>query len=324
MSTPMSTPTPRPPASSGRFVPPRRRNRVDTVVGVIGVIGRIFVVAGVMLLFFTAYLLWGTGVYTKQQQSHFKAQIGANPIVSDKAIAEGKIPAARPTKAPKLGDPLFSIKVPKIGLDTIVVEGVGVDELKKGPGLFPDCATKETSECVSGAKYPGENGNVAISGHRTTYGAPFFRLNELKKGDVIDFVSGRARYRYRVREQKIVDPVGGFQEVEQAGRTELTLTSCHPRFSAAQRLVIKANFEGSSLVAAGPSGQGPQRSAAPPVIPTDVIVLGSVAIASALASLGLSKRYRWTAAYVALGIVGAAGLWVGVFPRVLSLMPENF
>ncbi len=323
MSTPMSTPTP-PRHQTRQFVPPRRRSRVDTVVGVIGVIGRIFVVAGVLLLFFTAYLLWGTGVYTKHQQNQFEQTLRVNPLVTDKAIAEGKIPPARPAKAPKLGDPLFSIKVPKIGLDTVVVEGVGVDQLKKGPGLFPDCTTGESSECVQGAKYPGENGNVAVSGHRTTYGAPFFRLNELKKDDVIDFVSGRARYRYRVREQKIVDPVGGFAEVEQAGRTELTLTSCHPRFSAAQRLVIKASYEGSSLVAAGPTGKGPVRSGAPPVIPTDVLVLGSVAIASALASLGLSKKYRWTAAYVALGIVGAAGLWVGVFPRVLSLMPENF
>ena len=171
---------------------------------------------------------------------------------------------------------------------------------------------------MSGAKYPGENGNVAISGHRTTYGAPFFRVNELKKGDVIDFVSGRARYRYRVREQKIVDPVGGLPRGRAAGRTELTLTSCHPRFSAAQRLDhqgelrrVVARRRGTVRVRV--------RSArrAPPVIPTDVLVLGSIAIASALASLGLSKKYRWTAAYVALGIVGAAGLWVGVFPRVL-------
>lgn len=307
------------------FVPPRRKGRIDTVVGVIGVIGRIFVVAGVLLLFFTAYLLWGTGVYTKHQQNLLEERLRSDPVVSERSLTQGgKIPAARPDKAPKLGDPLFSIKVPKIGLDTVVVEGVGVEELKKGPGLFPDCTDGESSECVAGAKYPGEDGNVSISGHRTTYGAPFFRLNELKKNDVIDFVSGRARYRYRVREQKIVDPVGGFQEVEQAGRTELTLTTCHPRFSAAQRLVIKADFEGSSLVAASPSGRGPTQTGAPPVIPTDVIVLGSIAVASALASLSLSRKYRWTAAYVALGMVGAAGLWVGVFPRVLSLMPENF
>jgi sortase A len=318
-----------PPATSrppDRPFAPRRRSRVDTVVGVIGVIGRIFVVAGVVLLFFTAYLLWGTGVYTKHQQNQFEKTIAANPLVGDDDLTPGKsIPDARPDKEPKLGDPLFSIKVPKIGLDTIVVNGVRVDDLKKGPGLFPGCKEGEDSdECVKGAKYPGENGNVAISGHRTTYGAPFFRVNELKKGDVIDLVAGRARYRYRVREQKILDPVTGFNEVLQGPRSELTLTSCHPRFSAAQRLIIKADFEGSSLVAVGPSRSGPTRSGAPPVIPTDVIILGSIALASALASLGLSKKYQWTAAFTALGIVAAAGLWVGVFPRVLSLLPENF
>jgi hypothetical protein len=116
----------------------------------------------------------------------------------------------------------------------------------------------------------------------------------------------------------------GFQEVLQHGRAELTLTACHPRFSAAQRLVIKADYEGSSLVAAKPAGSGPTRPNAPPVVPTDVIVLASIAAACALASLGLSKRYRWTAAYIALGMVGASGLWVGLFPRVLSLMPSNF
>jgi sortase A len=299
---------------------------VDVVVGVIGVIGRIFVAAGVVLLFFTAYLLWGTGVYTKQQQKHFEETLKANPLISDKDLQSGqRIPPARPQKEPTLGDPLFSIKVPKIGLDTVVVNGVRVDDLKKGPGLFPSCKQGEDSdECVPGAKYPGEDGNVAISGHRTTYGAPFFRVNELKKGDVIDLVAGRARYRYRVREQKITDPVSGFQDVLQRDRAELTLTSCHPRFSAAQRMIIKADFEGSSLVAVGPSRGGPTRTKAPPVIPTDVIVLGSIAIACALASLALSRRYRWTAAYIALGIVGAAGLWVGVFPRALSLLPENF
>jgi sortase A len=265
-------------------------------------------------------------VYTKHQQNEFKKTIANNPLVTDADLKPGqRIPPARPGKEPNLGDPLFSIKVPRIGLDTIVVSGVRVDDLKKGPGLFPSCKPGEdTDTCTPDAKYPGENGNVAISGHRTTYGAPFFRVNELKKGDVIDLVAGRARYRYRVREQKIEDPVGGFNEVLQHGRAELTLTSCHPRFSAAQRMIIKADFEGSSLVAVGPSRTGPTRNGAPPVIPTDVIILGSVAVACALASLGLSKRYRWTAAYIALGIVGAAGLWVGVFPRALSLLPENF
>ncbi len=321
MTTQTTSPPSRSPGPSPRG---RRRSRADLVVGFIGILGRVFVGAGVLLLFFTAYLLWGTGLYTKEQQKHAAQTLASAPIVSEEALSKGTIPPARPEKPPKLGDPLFSIKVPKLGIDTVIVNGVGVEELKKGPGLFPDCKGGETSECVTDAKYPGEKGNVSISGHRTTYGAPFFRLNELKKGDTIDFVSGRARYRYKVREQKIVDPVSGFSEVEQADRTELTLTTCNPRFSAAQRLIIKADFEGSSLVAASPAGKGPARPEAPPVIPSDVIALAVIALVCALASLALSKRYRAAAAYVALGMVGASGLWVALFPWVVTLMPANY
>jgi LPXTG-site transpeptidase (sortase) family protein len=220
------------------------------------------------------------------------------------------------------------MKIPRIGLETVVVQGVGREELKKGPGHFPDCNERPgTNECANEAKWPGEPGNVPISGHRTTYGAPFFRLNELEKGDVIDFVSGRVRYRYKVREQKIVDPIAGFREVEQHGRDEVTLTTCHPRFTAAQRMVVHGDYIGASLVSAtgGFSGGGPGPGGAKqPVVPPDVLLLGSIAGASALAALGLSKRYRLTAIYISLVIVGSAGLWVGVFPRVLALMPENY
>jgi sortase A len=308
-------------------VPPsptrRRRSRADFVVRFIGVLGRVFVLAGVLLLFFTAYLLWGTGVYTKQQQNTFEKTLANKPIVADRDVTGDKIPAARPSRPPKLGEPLFSLKVPKIGLDTVIVNGVGREELKKGAGLFPQCPTGG-EECVREAKYPGEKGNVAISGHRTTYGAPFFRLNELQKGDTVDFVSGRARYRYKVREQKIVDPVAGFPAVEQHGRDEVTLTTCHPRFSAAQRLIIHADYVGSSLISGGPRGRGPAPRSDTPVIPTDVLVLASIALASALGSLALSKRYRVAAAYIALGLVGASGLWIAAFPRVVALMPANY
>ena len=302
----------------------RRRSRGDYVVRFIGVLGRVFVLAGVLLLFFTAYLLWGTGVYTKQQQSNFAKTLANKPLVSDKAVEGDKIPPARPKQPPKLGEPLFTIKVPKIGLDTVIVNGVGREELKKGPGLFPQCPSGG-EECVREAKYPGENGNVAVSGHRTTYGAPFFRLNELAKGDTVDFISGRARYRYKVREQKIVDPVAGFQVVEQHGRNEVTLTTCHPRFSAAQRLIVHADYVGSSLIGPPrPGGRGPTPRGETPVIPTDVLILASIALASALGSLALSKRYRTAAAYIALGLVGASGLWVAAFPRVVALMPANY
>ncbi|MEX0874428.1 MAG: sortase [Actinomycetota bacterium] len=304
---------------------PPHRSTADRIVRVIGVLGRIFVAAGLVLLFFTGYLLWGTGVYTKQQQVDAKKVLESNPIVDQAEISEGDIPPARPPQGLKLGDPLFSIKIPKIGLDTAIVQGVGREELKKGPGLFPDCDEYGGRDCVPEAKYPGENGNVAISGHRTTYGAPFYRIQELAQGDIIDFISGRARYRYKVRGSEIVDPVAGFNVVLQHGKDELTLTTCHPRFSAAQRLIINADYVGASLVAApqGPTGGG-ARPSAQPVVGADVLILASIALASALASLGLSKRYKHVAAYIALGLAGAAGLWIGVFPRVIALMPANY
>jgi sortase A len=307
-------------------VRPQRRG-AHRIVRTIGILGRVFVGAGMILLFYTAYLLWGTGVYTKQEQKRAADTLARNPIVEQENLSKGNIPPAKPAST-KLGEPLFTLKVPKIGLETVVVQGIGREELKKGPGHFPNCGEGGAAgECVTDAKYPGENGNVAISGHRTTYGAPFFRLNELEKGDVIDFISGRARYRYRVREQRIVDPVSGFATVEQHGKDEVTLTTCHPRFSAAQRLVVQGDYLGASIISAptpaGGTGDVPS-TAKRPVIPSDVLVLGSIAAASALAALGLSKRHQLKALYIAIVIAGAAGLWVGVFPRVLALMPANY
>lgn len=289
----------------------------------IGILGRLFVLAGVLLLFFTAYLLWGTGVYTKHQQDRLSKTLESNPLVSEDSVQDGEIPPARPEKIPALGEPLFSIKVPKIGLDTVVVQGVGVEELKKGPGLFPDC-DEISGDCVTESKYPGEDGNVAISGHRTTYGAPFFRLNELAEGDVIDFVSGPARYRYRVRGQEVVDPVRGFDVVEQHGRNELTLTTCHPRFSAAQRLIIHADYEGASRISTGGEGGGGPPPREVPVIPTDVLILAAIALGSALGSLALSRRYQRVAGYVTAGLMCGVGLWVLAFPRIVELMPANY
>ncbi|MGH2759290.1 MAG: sortase [Actinomycetota bacterium] len=304
-----------------------QRRATARLVRYIGIFGRVFVGAGLVLLFFTGYLLWGTGVYTKQAQKDAAQALEANPIVTEQKLSKGNIPPARPPRPLKLGEPLFTIKIPKIGLENTVVEGVDQESLRKGVGHFPGCDDGSSSACLGDTKYPGESGNVALSGHRTTYGAPFFRVNELSKGDTIDIVSGRARYRYRVREQKVVDPITGFSTVEQHGRDELTLTTCHPRFSAAQRLIISADYEGASLVSAAPrpAPSAPiPRSDPQAVVPPDVLLLASIALASALGALGLSKRYRNVAAYITLGIAGAAGLWVGVFPRVLALMPANY
>src|SRR5437899_1602978 len=115
------------------------RRSASRVVRIIGILGRIFVIAGLMLLFFTAYLLWGTGVYTHRQQAQNTKSLQANPRVSAESVVKGKIPPAKPAHPLPLGSPLFTIKIPKIALETVVVEGVGREQLKKGPGHFPNC-----------------------------------------------------------------------------------------------------------------------------------------------------------------------------------------
>jgi sortase A len=303
------------------------RHGTSQVVRVIGILGRIFVVAGLMLLFFTAYLLWGTGVYTHRQQHNASKALASSPLVNAAQISGGHIPPAKPAHPLPLGSPLFTIKIPKIGLETAVVEGVGREQLKKGPGHFPSCSqvpAGEDTDCVQQTVYPGEHGNVAISGHRTTYGAPFFNLQALGPGDVIDIVSGPARYRYRVRSQEVVDPTTGYNVVLDHGRDELTLTTCNPRFSASQRLIIHADYVGASLVSAdtatGGSGKGtPKREVA-----ANVIALAVLSVASAIGSVALSKKYKAWALYASVTIMVAAGLWVGIFPRVLALMPANY
>ena len=116
----------------------------------------------------------------------------------------------------------------------VVVEGTDAAQLRLGPGHYPDTAQ------------PGAAGNFAVAGHRVTYGAPFFHLDELVAGDQV-LVTDRAgtRFTYQVVEQRIVaptevsiltpDPLG-------SGRPTLTLTTCHPRHSNRQRLIVFAEL----------------------------------------------------------------------------------
>lgn len=124
------------------------------------------------------------------------------------------------------------IKIPKISVDRVVVEGVGVEELKKGPGHYPETAL------------PGQLGNMVISGHRTTYGAPFFRLDELATGDEILIQDGQGTFKYRVSEKKIVAPTD-LSVILPSSDARITLTTCNPKYSAKQRLIIVGTLEGA-------------------------------------------------------------------------------
>lgn len=131
---------------------------------------------------------------------------------------------------PQKGEPIGRIQIPKINVDWVFVEGIDPEDLKKGPGHYP------------GTPLPGGEGNAAIAGHRTTYGAPFNRLDELQQGDEITVTNGAEVYLYRVAEIKIVDP-SDLSVVAPTADSRLTLTTCNPKFSAKQRLIIVAGLQ---------------------------------------------------------------------------------
>jgi sortase A len=134
------------------------------------------------------------------------------------------------------GDPLTRIKIPKIGVDVVVVEGTTPAALKAGAGHY------------KGTPLPCEMGNVAIAGHRTTYGKPFNQLDRLGPGDKIDLTTPVGTCEYVVTDRApspnpfTVDPGNIAIVANTPGERNLTLTTCHPKGSAKQRLVIRAHL----------------------------------------------------------------------------------
>ena len=128
------------------------------------------------------------------------------------------------------GDAVGRIRIPEIGVSTVVVEGTDGGTLRKGPGHYPE------------TPLPGVRGTVAVAGHRTTYGAPFRDLDKLEKRDEVALEMPYGRFVYRVQESRIVDPSATWV-TRRVGYDRLVLTACHPKYSAAERIVIFARLE---------------------------------------------------------------------------------
>lgn len=135
-------------------------------------------------------------------------------------------------KEPLPGDAIGRIELPSIGKTAYVIEGTETGDLRKGPGHYAD------------TPLPGERGTVAIAGHRTTFGAPFRKIDKLEKGDTIRLQMPYGRFIYRVEKNHIVDPseVGVKRRV---AYDRLVLTACHPLYSAASRIVSFARLVSS-------------------------------------------------------------------------------
>lgn len=187
---------------------------------ILRITGNIFLAAGFVLLAYVVWLLWGTGIYTSRAQGDLRETITTR--IQDPRSGE----LSRTRVLP--GDALALLKIPKIDMDLVVIEGTDIRDLKKGPGHYKDTA------------YPWEDeGKVAIAGHRTTYGAPFWSLDKLRRGDQITLATEFGEFDYQVTRTREVVPTET-TILQQTKDPTLVLTTCTPRFSAARRLIVFA------------------------------------------------------------------------------------
>ena len=248
----------------------QRRLRTAAIHAV-GALGRTLISVGALLLLFVVYQLWGTGLHEARAQNslsnEFEQLLRSQTTVSTTVpvTVSTTVPVTVSTTVPttsvettepaptttieaqseevlaafRSGDAIARLRAPKIGLDKIVVEGVEVDDLRNGPGHYRS------------TPMPGQSGNAAIAGHRTTYGAPFNRIDELEPGDDILVSTLQGDFTYKVLPQTdgngvvsghlIVRP-NDVWVLDDAGDNRLTLTACHPKYSASQRIIVQASL----------------------------------------------------------------------------------
>jgi sortase A len=224
---------------------------------VVGGIGRVLITLGLLMFAFVAYQLWGTGIQTAQAQRSLSREFDQAlattqpptttlaPTPTDTPTTEVTVPVdpatptttAAPVQAPAKPIPeeekaVARLEIPRMGLNRIVVEGATADALTKGPGHFPE------------TPLPGQLGNAAIAGHRTTHLHPFFDIDKLQPGDQIFVTTFNGRYVYQVTGTEVVDP-GDYADViptTDVTKATLTLVSCTPRYSATNRIVVRADL----------------------------------------------------------------------------------
>ncbi len=277
--------------------------------------GRWLLVAAGLVLAFAAYQQWGTAIGQRHAQAALRSRFEHAEAAVHAARSRGEAVAV---PYPGTGDPVGVLEIPKLGLDQVIVEGVAAPQLAVGPGHYPS------------TPLPGEAGNAAIAGHRTTHGAPFYGLDRLEVGDPIIVTTLQGRFTYRVARSSVVAP-SDTAVLDPSARPELTLTTCNPKYSAAQRLIVVADL----VTPPAPTTPRPPADAvaAPPDPVRSVgtwLELGGVALA--LAALYAAVRTvrrraggRWSARLalwlaVAVGIV----LVVVAFGVLDTLLPASF
>jgi sortase A len=197
-------------------------------------LGELCITLGVVLLLFVAWQLWWTDIaagQTQRQLTHRLEQQWGEPAPPRPSGASGSVTL----KEIPMGDAFALIRIPRFGHDYVrpILQGVELDILDRGVGHYPESVK------------PGEVGNFAVAGHRVTYAKPFNRIADLKAGDAIVVETRDTWYVYRVQSHTIVTPdrvdvvapVPG-EPGKKPTKRMMTMTACHPEFSARERYVV--------------------------------------------------------------------------------------
>lgn len=202
-------------------------------------LGELLITAGLVLLLFVAYQLVWTNVEAERAQGQVADQIREAWERPAGRTVGGTEESAAPEKT-DFGQGFAFLRIPRLGekYSVPVVEGVGLDVLSRGVGHYPDTVR------------PGQVGNFAVAGHRATNGEPFAYLDRLRPGDAVVAETRDAWFTYVVDSTRIVrptdtwviDPVPGKPDAEPTERL-LTLTTCNPRWSSTERLIVFGHLE---------------------------------------------------------------------------------
>lgn len=196
--------------------------------------GSLLVTCGVLVLLFVGWELWGTSIAAREAQHRLGAELQKQWHAPAEAAGLHRPPR------PANGQPFAVLTIQRLGSHyrKVLVQGVDTADLQEGPGHY------------TGSAWPGQIGNFAVAGHRTTYGAPFGDLNLLRHGDAIDVQINTVVYQYAVTSTEIVTPedVAVIDPVPDrpgatATKAMLTFTTCHPKYSADKRLIVHAVLE---------------------------------------------------------------------------------
>jgi len=219
----------------------RRLPRKSSTARFRRIAGTVLLVAGICVVAWTI-VVWRwqdpfTALYTTWEQhklssTYRKAAEAYRPLPAGRAgtAAERRLIALEPRRYRATlhdGVPLGRLKVPRLGLNMVLITGTDHSSLIKGPGWY------------EGSFLPGEGELVYLAGHRTTYLAPFAHIDSLRRGDKVTIEVPYGTFVYEVRSHVIV-PADDVARLRSHGREVLALQACHPRFFATHRYIVYA------------------------------------------------------------------------------------